>query len=506
MNAAPEALSENQALRERLEELEAVLAAVRSGTVDALMVGSPGAERVFTLKGAETPYRAFVEAMREGAATVDAGGAILYGNEALAGLMKKALKKIIGAPATELVVAQDRAGLEELLRAGGQRELALATADGSRVPALVAAAPLPSDGQNRQIALVVSDLREREQGAQMRRMLDQAARLSELGENLHSSLAWQEAYEVIGRDLPRLLPATAGALFVFDPGGGPASAKARWGEPVALCESWAPKDCQSVRRGRLHGVTDSANAQNCVHFAGAPPHCYLCVPLTAQGELIGVLHVQRDAPRPAYCSEEETYLVKAIAQHAALALANLGLREKLQEQASRDSLTGLYNRHHERAWLEHELRRAARHGERLVAILADLDHFKQVNDRFGHDAGDRVLQAFGVLLKGAIRGSDIACRHGGEEFLLLLSGASLDGAVQRAEAIRASLSRLELADAGRPLGAITASFGLAAYPDHAADAESLLRAADAALYLAKEGGRDRVMVAAASAAPSAALR
>jgi diguanylate cyclase (GGDEF)-like protein len=246
-------------------------------------------------------------------------------------------------------------------------------------------------------------------------------------------------------------------------------------------------------------VPDSAKAQNCAHFAGTPPRHYVCVPLSAQGELIGVLHVQRSQPSSASgFLDAEMYLVKAVAQHAALALANLGLREKLHEQAIRDNLTGLYNRHHEREWLEQELRRAARDGRRAAVIMVDIDHFKRVNDSFGHDAGDMVLKALAGLFRQAIRGSDIACRHGGEEFLLLLSDASIDGAAKKAEALRDAVERLELRHMDRPLGKLTASFGVAAYPDHAEDADGLLRAADRALYCAKNEGRARVVVASPS--------
>ncbi|NRF71104.1 PAS domain S-box protein [Aquincola sp. S2] len=178
MRAEPDLVSENAALRERLDEAEAVLAALRSGSVDALVTGAPGAHNVFTLEGAETPYRAFVEAMHEGAATVDASGCLLYANEALARLLERPLKTVIGTLAREMAVACDRAALDALLRpdaaAGVPQQIDLAGGDGSGRPALVTATPL--GGTEGRVALVVSDLRERERGALARSQLEQSER------------------------------------------------------------------------------------------------------------------------------------------------------------------------------------------------------------------------------------------------------------------------------------------------------------------------------------------
>ncbi len=318
--------------------------------------------------------------------------------------------------------------------------------------------------------------------------------LGKLSEDLYSSRTGQEAYEVIVRHLQGLLPETAGALFVFNGSQSSWAAAVQWGRSSGIAENSAPEDCQSVRRQGLHSVPDSAKAQNCRHFKGAPPACYECVPLSAQGELIGVLHVQRSESSSRF-SDVETDAVKAAAQHAGLALANLRLRAKLQEQATRDKLTGLYNRHYVQEWFEQELQRAARYQRHVGVIVVDIDHFKRINDSFGHEAGDTVLEALGALLKRCVRASEIACRYGGEEFLLVLREAPLEEIRKKAEAIRESIKRLDLKVMDLSLGKITASFGVAAYPDHAADAEGLLRAADEALYRAKNGGRDRVALA-----------
>jgi diguanylate cyclase (GGDEF)-like protein len=161
----------------------------------------------------------------------------------------------------------------------------------------------------------------------------------------------------------------------------------------------------------------------------------------------------------------------------------------LREQAIRDALTSLYNRRFLQDYLPRELMRAAREPASLALLMFDLDRFKQLNDRAGHPAGDQVLVEMGALLTAHVRGSDVACRYGGEEFALVLPGATLDGAIRRGEeicaAIRGERDRLR---------GVTASVGIALYPEHADDAEALLRAADEALYDAKAAGRNQVRV------------
>jgi len=173
------------------------------------------------------------------------------------------------------------------------------------------------------------------------------------------------------------------------------------------------------------------------------------------------------------------------------------LREKLREQAMHDQLTGLYNRHYVEEWFGLELRRAQRHGRPIAAIMLDVDHFKGFNDTFGHQAGDLVLRELAGVLRRFARKSDIACRYGGEEFLVLLPECPFDVALRKAEQLREEAAKLKLEDNNRALGSVTVSIGVAAFPDHAQEAEALLRCADEALYRAKEAGRDRVVAYAA---------
>lgn len=171
----------------------------------------------------------------------------------------------------------------------------------------------------------------------------------------------------------------------------------------------------------------------------------------------------------------------------------------LEEQAIRDSLTGLYNRRYLRDFLGRELIRAKRARVAVAVIMMDLDQFKRINDTFGHDAGDLVLMELAALLKKSVRGSDIVCRFGGEEFLLVLTEATPEIALRRCEEIRAAMKALAPNYRGHGLGNPTASFGVALFPHHADGQDALIRASDEALYEAKRSGRDRVAIASARA-------
>jgi diguanylate cyclase (GGDEF)-like protein len=179
---------------------------------------------------------------------------------------------------------------------------------------------------------------------------------------------------------------------------------------------------------------------------------------------------------------------------------------RLREEASTDPLTGLANRRSLREFLQRAWSRARRGTSPLAIVMIDLDHFKRVNDDFGHEAGDRVLAGVAELLNSHIRASDLACRFGGEEFALVLPDATLDAVRRRAEGIQLAVRQLEPKHRGRSLGSITASFGVAMFPDHAQDPESLLRAADQALYEAKAAGRDRIVVSSARPASPGGAR
>jgi diguanylate cyclase (GGDEF)-like protein len=218
------------------------------------------------------------------------------------------------------------------------------------------------------------------------------------------------------------------------------------------------------------------------------------VPLMAQGTALGILHLEQLSGGAADRLAAAGQLALTVGEGMALALANLKLQEALRIQAIRDPLTGLFNRRYMIETFERELARVQRHGVSLGVIMTDLDQFKQFNDTFGHDLGDKLLTAFGDFISTMIRKEDIACRWGGEEFCLLLPGASLPATLEKAEEIRSGVRQLQVLN-GQPHRPVTISLGIAVYPEHGSTKDELIIAADEAMYRAKNGGRDRIITA-----------
>ena len=306
----------------------------------------------------------------------------------------------------------------------------------------------------------------------------------------------EDVYEAAAKYLPRLVPGSAGVLYRVDAGRGSARQSTRWGHPEGVMDELETSDCVAVRQGQPRCVSDSAQELNCRHFT-TPPLSYACLPLVSLGELLGLLYVQQASTDRAggFDPNAAAVTLRSAAEHISLAIANLATREALREQATRDKLTGLYNRHYLSARFDQELPRARRDRACVAVVLLDIDHFKRFNDTFGHAAGDHVLRELGAVLRHAARASDVPCRYGGEEFILFMPGASREIAAERAEDVRVAVKAMQLEWEGQSVGTVTVSAGVAAFPEDGDAAEALLRAADQALYRAKELGRDRVVLA-----------
>lgn len=329
----------------------------------------------------------------------------------------------------------------------------------------------------------------------------EVATLFRMGELLQSSLSPEDIHRVVAHTAEELLPDLGGAFYAFNNSRDRLDLLGAWGgdaEP-SVHGHFGPGDCWALKRGRPHG-RGMASALRCEHATAAAP-CSLCVPMQARGEVYGVL--QFFAPDGADLQPAQAELAQALADGVSLALANLALREKLRNQALRDELTGLYNRR----FLEETLPRLVAHAERrsapIAVLMLDLDHFKQVNDRYGHAVGDAVLKEVGALLLARLRRMDVACRYGGEELTILMPDCSAQDALMRAREICALVRGLrDRADSTLP--PVTISIGVAAWPDHGEQIGKVMEAADAALYAAKRQGRDRA-VPAEAAAPALAL-
>ncbi len=318
--------------------------------------------------------------------------------------------------------------------------------------------------------------------------------LGRLSAQLQACPSSEDALAALAVCAEQLFRDSRGALFLA----GSASEGWHWaggwgrGNPPRALE---PGDCEALRAGRASWSLISG--QRCTHPpspAAWAEDARACLPMAADGIVFGLLVIEFPGAAPA-AADRRFALATALAEQTALALANLRLREALREQSIRDGLTGVYNRRYLDATLARELARAQRSRGALSVAMVDIDHFKTVNDRHGHAAGDRVLRVVAATLQSVFRASDVVCRYGGEEFLVLVCDAQPAQVLERCERLLESLRGLSLQHAGRPIGRLSASVGVACFPRHGESPEALVGAADAALYAAKQGGRDQLRVA-----------
>jgi diguanylate cyclase (GGDEF)-like protein len=225
---------------------------------------------------------------------------------------------------------------------------------------------------------------------------------------------------------------------------------------------------------------------------GAEWEGYVCFPLIVGDTALGVLGVRRTAEADGD-GEAWRRLMASAAEIIAIATRNVQLIRELQEHGAYDGLTGCFNRTHGMKVLDAELQRARRAQTALSVVMFDLDHFKAVNDRYGHLCGDALLTAVGRRVREELRNSDLKCRYGGEEFLVILPDTPSDGAAHGAESLRREIANTTILWNGESV-VTTASFGVAVAHVGELDARAIIGRADAALYRAKNEGRNRVCV------------
>ncbi|CAH3544762.1 Diguanylate cyclase DosC, partial [Enterobacter cloacae] len=287
---------------------------------------------------------------------------------------------------------------------------------------------------------------------------------------------------------PNIAPGIPGRLYVLDRDPWQMRCVAQWLAPVGDETTFHPDECWAVRRGQSHPPVNGEPDIACYHLQEETTNSALCVPLIAQGEAIGLLSFQNinadNAPSRPY--------LELMAEALGLALANQRLRDALLEKALFDQLTGLRNRHHLEDTLHTQMAQAMRNDEPVSCLMIDIDHFKSINDRFGHEAGDLVIKSVALIVQRAGHDSGLAFRFGGEEFLVLLPGAGEAEAHACAQKIYDGVRALSLRYGLSEIGPVDVSIGIASYPEHA-QSDNLLRAADVALYRAKELGRARIV-------------
>lgn len=326
-------------------------------------------------------------------------------------------------------------------------------------------------------------------GLDLSRRSAEVGALLRLNEMLQACQSRADIEAVVSHSAPMVLPGTPGSLYVFSNSRDRLDRAVCW-PPDAHAGApshFSPADCWALKRGRPHSC--GGEAQGCE--GSLCGNRALCLPMTARGEVYGVLRFD-EAPMAGEDEAHLRQLADALADAVSMALANLSLREKLRGEALRDQLTGLYNRRFLDEVAPAFLRQAERRQSPVCIAMLDVDHFKAVNDKHGHVVGDTLLRTLAVTLSGALRASDVVCRYGGEEFLLLLPDCDLGAAFERMEELRRQILFMHETSVV-DLPGITASIGLAEVEQGVVSLDKAIRQADEALYAAKQAGRNLVL-------------
>jgi diguanylate cyclase (GGDEF)-like protein/PAS domain S-box-containing protein len=320
--------------------------------------------------------------------------------------------------------------------------------------------------------------------------------LGDMAQWIQSSRDMETAYAGAARFLGEMFAGDSGVIAVVDNESKFVKVKAGFGKPRGLPE-FPGMDCLTLNLGKVYEYDGSNQQEICRHLGDFKGY-YMSIPLIAPGEHSWLLSLQSGDGAKAitlagreWLASRRPLLVSA-AQVLVLALANVRLRETLREQATRDPLTGLYNRRYMEEMLTRELSSSIRNRQGVGFIMGDLDYFKKFNDTYGHEVGDLLLKSVANLMRSTIRLEDIACRYGGEEFLVILPSASLQDAHRRAIQIHEAVEKISFEYHGATIDGATISMGVSAFPDQGKTADELISAADTAMYRAKREGRNRV--------------
>jgi diguanylate cyclase (GGDEF)-like protein len=334
--------------------------------------------------------------------------------------------------------------------------------------------------------------------------------LFEAAKTITSQLELPRLLETLCEQVGQTLGFEEFAILLLDEGSGQLVVRATFGIPDgAALRGMAFDPGEGItgivaRTGKWLLIPDTSQDNRYLHYKGKhlADGSFLCVPVRFQDRLVGLFNVLR--PRVDAFSEEEIRTLNSLANTAALAIVNAQLFDRIATLSLTDELTSLSNRRDLQQRAARECDAAERHHEPLSLLMADIDHFKQFNDRHGHLRGDEVLRGVARALRGAVRRVDTVARYGGEEFVVVLPRVAKADAAAVADKLRQAVSGLSFAGADAlPHGRITVSVGVATYPDDATTIPTLLDAADRALLEAKRGGRNRVVTATAAAGRAA---
>lgn len=468
-----------------------------------------------SLKESEIRYRRLFESAKDGILILNANtGQITDVNPFLIDLLGYSHAELLGKKLWEIGLFKDdeanRAAFKELQEKKYIRyeELPLRTKQGVKVEVEFVSNVYQANGKkviqcnirditgrkqaklhlekiNEELSSLVAELQTRDREMQL---------IHQMNDLLQACKTLEEAFKVIGMTCEDLFSEQSGGMAVLHDSGQFLETLTRWGDKPLLEDIFALEDCWAMRRGQQHEVLDPQINMLCNHFTNPPTSGYICLPMVVQGEMLGLFHLVT----PNNMSPEQVINWKqkavTVSEGVKISLSNLKLRELMHNQANHDPLTGLFNRRYLEDTLPRELNQARRKYEPTSVAMLDIDHFKKFNDTFGHEAGDLILREMGHLLKDSLRKSDIACRYGGEEFVIVLFDSSQKESLERFEAIRERINNLQIRYREQLLGSLTVSIGVAEATENTLTAVELVSAADKALYAAKKAGRDCIRV------------
>lgn len=480
------------------------------------LVAAPDLAEALTAAQRLAQYnRSLIEACPDPLIAVDADGRITDANGAFLRIVAVSREKMLGSEFAGYFTDPElaRAAYREASSRGSVSgyPLAIRHASGHLTHLLCSAAAFhgePSEG----VVVVAHDVTQQKQhqdeldrlhadmtlhAEELKRRETEIKQISDLYEVLQACNSQQEAFPIIGSVAAQLFPQTSGALAVSTGQTHQMETAAEWGSAPRMAASFLLDDCWALRRGQMQEVAGPGAVQTCRHFQSVPPGSYICLPLSVRGDLQGLLNL--NSPPGALPGTQQRQLLTTLGEVIKLSLSSLKLRDALRTQAIRDPLTGLFNRNYLAEELRRELSRAARRKAPLCVAMLDIDGFKAFNDTFSHHAGDVVLKALGAFFLKNLRTSDIACRYGGDEFVLVLPDTESAQVMERLDSLRRQVKDMECVYQDQVLPAASVSIGIAQWPGHGATSEELISAADAALYSAKHSGRDHVSVFTAEA-------
>jgi diguanylate cyclase (GGDEF)-like protein/PAS domain S-box-containing protein len=458
------------------------------------------------LKRSEERYRNLVENMGEGMTIVDANENILFANPAADRIFGVNENSLAGRNLREFL---DPIQLSEVLlqtnrRKKGERslyEITIMRPDGEkRILRITATAQYDDSGKFSNSFGVIHDVTDESKDQialeSVKAELDIRVRelenrnreigaLTDMVNMLQRCTTIPETFVVIESFIKQLIPEAKGALYLGKPGQQKYKLVRQWGMPAISKTEIVNEDCWALRREKYYSLTETLTGPLCSHLGKPIPLSTICVPIMIQNHGSGLLHLQtaQDGIR---LTENHLRLANNFAEQINLALSNLQLQEELHEQAIRDSLTGLFNRYYMEETLEKEIARCKRNEKTISIMMLDFDNFKELNTIFGHPKADEALTTFGGLLNTSIRASDIACRYGGDEFLVIMPETSSDVLLQRADAIRNKVKNIHFHSAPNTSVVLTVSIGLAIFPKNGTTSNTLLTAVDKALLKAKK--------------------